>query len=176
MFRPTLTKRLVPPEPSHPSLLSISYCLFNKGPPITQGHILEKGNDDRQAEAANQGAAAKRIVVFKRHLRFRRNQTMLLDKLAASRIDPNGRRILEQGKASSELSKIRLVGRKVQLAGFRMEAKRMRPWTGLIRGTRTRSLGATKGATKGILMTSKDERSTSVSLFSLPIACIANIN
>lgn len=97
---------------------------------------------------------------------------MLLDKLAASRIDPNGRRILEQGKASSELSKIRLVDRKVQLAGFRMEAKRMRPWTGLIRGTRTRSLGATKGATKGILMTSKKMKEVRLSayfLYPLPV-------
>lgn len=59
---------------------------------------------------------------------------MLLDKLATSRIDPNLRRILEQGKASSELSKIRLVGREVQPAGFRMDVKRMRLRTGLIMG------------------------------------------
>ncbi|KAE8542737.1 hypothetical protein D1P53_000799 [Cryptococcus gattii VGV] len=81
---------------------------------------------------------------------------MLLDKLATSRIDPNLRRILEQGKASSELSKIRLVGRKVQPAGFRMDVKRMaadRTHHGA--EEHVPSLGATKGTTKRILMTSK---------------------
>ncbi|XAO24267.1 hypothetical protein I312_103064 [Cryptococcus bacillisporus CA1280] len=64
MFRLTLTKRLALSsahviEPSQPRLLSTSYSLFNKGPPTTQGHVLGKGNDDPQAEAAKQGAAAK---------------------------------------------------------------------------------------------------------------------
>lgn len=64
MLRFTLTKRLALTsarviEPSNPRLLSTSYSLFNKGPPTTQGHVLGKGNDDPQAEAAKQGAAAK---------------------------------------------------------------------------------------------------------------------
>lgn len=64
MFRLTFTKRLAlssacVTEPSQPRLLSTSYSLFNKGPPTTQGHVLGKGNDDPQAEAAKRGAAAK---------------------------------------------------------------------------------------------------------------------